>query len=69
MVTATVEMEFIDVHCASQMLCIPESGIRHLIFSNEEFNNKVVRRIGRKVLLDREALRAFIQEEGQKQRR
>jgi len=45
---------------------IPEGGIRHLIFSNESFNQKVVKRIGKKILLDVEALYKFIEEQNQK---
>jgi hypothetical protein len=39
---------------------LPEGGIRHLIFSNEEFNQKVVRRLGKKILIDLQALYDFI---------
>lgn len=42
---------------------IPEGGIRHLIFSNTDFNNRVVKRLGRKILLDVQALEAFIAEQ------
>ena len=42
---------------------IPEGGIRHLIFSNPNFNEKVVRRIGKKVLLDVQALELWISEQ------
>lgn len=42
---------------------IPEGGIRHLIFSNPSFNQKVVKRIGKKVLLDVIALESWILEQ------
>lgn len=42
---------------------IPEGGIRHLIFTNRDgFNTKVVKKIGRKILLDEEAFLRFIDE-------
>ena len=41
--------------------CIPEGGIRHLIFTNtDNFNGKVVKKIGRKILLDEQAFLDFI---------
>ena len=45
---------------------IPEGGIRHLIFSNDAFNRKVVKRVGSKILLDVEALYEFIEEQNEK---
>lgn len=42
---------------------IPEGGIRHLIFKNPSFNQKVVKRIGKKVLLDIQALENWISEQ------
>lgn len=42
---------------------IPEGGLRHLIFSNDDFNRRVVRRLGRKVLLDCLELDRFISEQ------
>lgn len=39
---------------------IPEGGLRHLIFTNKDFENKVVKRIGRKILLDIEALETWV---------
>lgn len=42
---------------------IPEGGIRHLIFSNPSFNQRVVRRLGRKVLLDIQELENWISEQ------
>lgn len=46
---------------------IPEGGIRHLIFSNKEFEEKVVKRLGRKILLDVQALENFIAEQSNSQ--
>lgn len=43
---------------------IPEGGLRHLIFHNKDFEKKVVRRLGRKVILDVEALEAYVNEQG-----
>lgn len=45
---------------------IPEGGIRHLIFSNESFNKRVVRRIGRKVLLDVQELQNWIEDQNKR---
>lgn len=43
---------------------IPEGGLRHLIFSNPSFNQRVVKRIGkRKLLLDIQALENWIEEQ------
>ena len=42
---------------------IPEGGIRHLIFSNPSFNEKVIKRVGKKVLIDVEAMDLFISEQ------
>lgn len=42
---------------------IPEGGIRHLIFNNASFNQRVVKRIGKKVLLDINALESWIEEQ------
>lgn len=41
---------------------IPEGGLRHLIFHNKDFEKRVVKRLGRKVILDVEALEAFVAE-------
>ncbi len=46
---------------------IPEGGIRHLIFSNPSFNQKVVKRIGKKCLLDTKALEIWIEEQNNNQ--
>lgn len=43
--------------------CIPEGGIRYLIFKNKDFEKKVVKRLGRKVLLDVQALETWIAEQ------
>jgi hypothetical protein len=40
-----------------------EGGLRHLIFTNSEFNKRVVKRLGRRILLDVAALDAFIDEQ------
>lgn len=37
-----------------------EAGLRHLIFSNQSFNQTVVKRVGRKLLLDIQALENWI---------
>lgn len=42
---------------------IPEGGIRHLIFKNAEFKKRVVRRVGRRILLDVQELEKFISEQ------
>ncbi len=40
---------------------IPEGGIRHLIFTNKDnFNARVVKKLGRKVLLDEQAFLSYI---------
>jgi hypothetical protein len=42
---------------------IPEGGIRHLIFTDKDnFNSRVVKKLGRKILLDEEAFLDFINE-------
>lgn len=42
---------------------IPKGGIRHLIFTNKDnFNSRVVKKLGRKILLDEEAFLDFINE-------
>lgn len=43
---------------------IPEGGLRHLIFHNKDFEKRVVKRLGRKILLDVEALEEFVTEQG-----
>ena len=43
----------------------PEGGLRHLIFSNPSFNQRVVKRVGKKVLLDVQALENWIGEQQQ----
>ncbi len=45
---------------------IPEGGLRHLIFNNSDFNKKVVKRLGRKILLDIQALDEFVAEQNNK---
>ncbi len=42
----------------------PEGGIRHLLFTNEEFRKKVVRKIGKKILLNLEAIYEYLEEQG-----
>ena len=40
---------------------IPEGGVRHLIFTNkDDFNKRVVKKLGRKILLDEQAFLAYI---------
>lgn len=40
---------------------IPEGGIRHLIFTNKDnFNGRVVKKLGRKILLDEHAFLSYI---------
>ena len=42
---------------------IPEGGIRHLIFTNRDnFNERVVKKLGRKILLDEHAFLTYIDE-------
>ena len=42
---------------------IPEGGVRHLIFTNKNnFNQTVVKKLGRKILLDEQAFLEFIDE-------
>lgn len=41
---------------------LPAGGIRHLIHTNPEFVKRVVKRIGRKILLDCQAFENFINE-------
>ena len=43
--------------------CIPEGGIRHLIFSNPSFSSRVVKKLGKKILLDTQALEEWISEQ------
>lgn len=43
---------------------IPEGGIRHLIFTNSDFEKRVVKRVGKKVLLDVKALDYWVSEQG-----
>lgn len=40
---------------------LTEGGIRHLIWSNPDFNAKVVRRLGKKILIKVEAFYQFIE--------
>lgn len=42
---------------------IPEGGIRHLIFTNKDFCSRVVKKVGRKILLDEQAFLAFINDQ------
>jgi len=43
---------------------IPEGGVRHLIFTNKNnFNQRVVKKLGRKILLDEGAFLAYIDEQ------
>lgn len=42
---------------------IPEGGLRHLIFHNKNFEHRVVKRIGRKILLDIQALEEWVGEQ------
>lgn len=42
---------------------IPEGGLRHLIFTNKDFEHRVVKRIGRKIILDIQALEDWINEQ------
>ena len=42
---------------------IPEGGVRHLIFTNKDnFNSRVVKKLGRKILLDEQAFLSYIDE-------
>lgn len=42
---------------------IPEGGLRHLIFTNKDFERRVVKRLGRKIILDVEALNSWVSEQ------
>lgn len=42
---------------------IPEGGIRHLIFSNPVFSSRVVKKLGKKILLDTQAMEEWISEQ------
>lgn len=42
---------------------IPEGGLRHLVYGNEEFRKKVVRKIGAKILLDVKAMEQWISQQ------
>lgn len=59
------EPKYLTVKQLAGMGFIPEGGIRHLIFSNSDFNSRVVRRLGKKILIDLQAFYEFIdQREG-----
>jgi len=58
------EVRFLAVKQLAALGIIPEGGIRHLIFSNPDFNKMVVRRVGRKILLDLEGFYKFIDQQG-----
>ena len=59
--------KYLTVKQLAGMGFIPEGGIRHLIFSNPDFNNQVVRRLGKKILIDLQAFYRFVdQREGGK---
>jgi hypothetical protein len=62
---AGITPRYLTVKQVAQLGFIPEGGIRHLIFSSQEFNRKVVRRLGTKVLLDLQAFYDFIECEGE----
>lgn len=48
---------------ASTFGFIPEGGLRHLIFTNKDFERRVVKRLGRKIILDVEALEVWVSEQ------
>ena len=52
--------KYVTVKQLAAMRFFPEGGIRHLIFSSKEFNQKVVRRVGKKILIDLQALYDYI---------
>ena len=56
----TITPRYLTVKQVAAMGFIPEGGLRHLIFSNPEFNRKVVKRLGKKVLIDLPAFYDFI---------
>ena len=46
---------------------IPAGGIRHLIFTNKnDFNKRVVRKLGRKILINENEFLNFIDEQAKK---
>lgn len=47
---------------------IPLGGLRHLIFKSKSFNDKVVKRIGSKIILDVLALDEWIEEQNKEQK-
>ena len=42
---------------------IPEGGVRHLIYGNEDFRKKVIRKIGTKILIDVKAMELWISQQ------
>lgn len=62
-IEAEIAPRYLTVKQVASMGFIPEGGIRHLIFSNADFNKRVVRRLGKKVLLDLQALYKFIDDQ------
>ena len=52
--------KFVSVKKASELYEWPVGGLRHLIFTNTDFNNIVVKRVGRKVMLDLKAMEEWI---------
>jgi hypothetical protein len=42
---------------------IPEGGLRHLIFTNKDFERRVVKRLGRKIILDVQELNLWLSEQ------
>jgi hypothetical protein len=52
--------KYVTVRQLASMGFLPAGGIRHLIFSSKEFNQKVVCRVGKKILIDLQALYDYI---------
>lgn len=47
---------------AQTFKCFSEGSLRHLLFSNTSFREKIVKKVGKKVLIDTEALMKWIEE-------
>jgi len=48
--------------CVEKYPFIPMGGIRHMIFKNVDFRDRVVKKVGKKILLDEQAFLEFIKE-------
>lgn len=53
LLSSKVKIKYLTVpQTAAAYKFIPEGGLRHLIFTNEDFNKRVCKRLGKKVLID-----------------